>query len=172
MDRERSRRALTAMCLSAVAVVSLCSIAMAVTDYAGRQNAVPMSGLIIVLFALYVPILGLPVLAVLLGLFYLWWFRPIARDQVHLSRAAWWGLGALAILSACWYAHDWELGLEWRGFKHLVGCATASALLLSACVALGWLGSRYRLRSISLGARWLVLAWGVTYGFAYFGELP
>jgi len=158
--------------IALAAIVLSVVVATVISSNASRQNAMPISGLLVVLFMMFSPLMGLPALAVLVFLVYYWWVRPVSHLRVHLSSSSWIFLACMVALSAFWYVHYWDIGLQWRGRYHLVGCALMSAALVVLAVVLAFVGTYRRSVVTSVCARWLVLTWVFTYGFAYFGELP
>src|SRR5262245_56480014 len=89
----------------------------------------PISGLILVLMLSGRPLIGIPVVAVLLAGCYFGWLRPISRGKLGFTVLTWAAIGTLAILSAVWYWQGWPHGMKWHGGVYTAGCAVISAFL-------------------------------------------
>ena len=147
-------------------------LAAIIGDMAGVGKALPFSGLLLVIFLLFRPLVGIPVLVVLLVLAYLGWFRPAWTGKVQFTSRTWVGLFLLYALSACWYWAGWAFGMEWEGAVYTVGCVIIGAALFLGAVIAGVVGRKPGLAGVALFGRWLALVWAVTYGYPWLGELP
>ena len=148
------------------------AIAFELGEHAGFQGPWPLTGLVFAFLSLGMPAIGAPLLILLAVVPLFGWFRPLWRRRSVFTWTTWAGTGALALLSAAWFAWNWQLGLRWQGPTYTRGCAAIGATMVAGAAGLGGWGARRRSEPISIAARWLVMVWAVTYGFPYFGELP
>ena len=152
-------------------VVAAVMIAAMMGTNASTELALPISGLLMAIVFLAKPLVGVPLLALLISLLYFGWLRPVSTGRGGFTYRTWLALLVLAATSASWYRWNWAFGIKWQGPTYTAGCAILSAAIFFIIVVMGLVASLIHRPSVALAARWLAMAWVCTYGYPWLGEL-
>ena len=145
---------------------------ISISGLASAEWPLPISGLILPLFMLLIPWIGIPVFVILLMVLWFWWFRPFIRGSMVLKMSSLYMLGVLFLVSAGWYYLNWEAANTWRRPSHAIGCASINLALIVLITVTGLKAIKQQSQMLSMVVRAVAIVWAVTYGYAYFGELP
>jgi hypothetical protein len=131
----------------------------------------PLSGLILLPFLLTEPLIGVPIVALLLVLVYFGWLRPTSRGRAQFTKLTWLCVVALVALSIHWYWSGWSEGVRYQGRVYTLGCSVIGGILSGAVLAAGLVGRARNSPQVALFGRWIALVWVVTYGYPLMGEI-
>lgn len=97
---------------------------------------------------------------------------PVLRGRYAVPRLSVVVFAFLCLLSVAWFVAGWRYGVQYEGQRYTVVCLILNAVLAALALALAMRGRRRPKLVLRLSAQWLMVAWFITYGFAYLGETP
>ncbi len=94
------------------------------------------------------------------------------RGHYAVSRAGLVAFAVLGLLSLAWFIAGWRLGVQYEGALYTRVCFGLSMALAIVALVLGLQSRKAANAMPRLAAAWVMVAWFITYGFAYLGETP